>query len=466
MRASSIEARVCGLIDARGEAPWRVVGGITLVTRLVRGFELAGLERIVVVCDRPVEPEALEAVRDETRLAVQLLRPGAPLAEAAAELPEESELLVAEGSLVVDLRLQAALARSSAPTMVPCPERAAVRLARLSAEQLGAYGEAPDPALGWRTLEPESLDTWSAKLRGHQEILLLDAASPEVAARAETQLIQRTQKLVMDWPARWIDPHFESAIVRWLAPTRVGPDAVTWFGAAIALVGAALLYKGWLIASIPFMLLTGWLDGVDGKLVRLRLKGGWVGDAESLVDFVLENSWYVALAAWFHGAGMGDSAIWVWAVLAVGNAIDECSYFLAEILLGGTLDLLSAADGAFRLVAGRRNVYVWYLTVAFLTGFAWEGFVLCAVWAILTGLTHAVRLVMELRARRARSETLPTPQRGRNRARTRSAGSSGCRSGAGRPARGASCGRPGTSRRTRSRGIPDRECFPSRGARR
>jgi hypothetical protein len=401
MQAS--EVKVCGLIDARGEAPWRVVGGITLVTRLVRGFALAGLERILVVSDRSLEPEALEAARPETRLMVRRLQPGAPLAEAAAEISGESEFLVAAGSLVVDLRLQAALARSPAPTFVPCPGPATVRLARLSAEQLARYGALPDPALGWKTLEPSSLDTWSTKLRGHQEILLLDASSPEVAARAERLLIERTQKMVMDWPARWIDPHIEYAMVRWLAPTRVGPDAVTWVGAAVALAGAALLWKGWLVAAIPFMLLTGWLDGVDGKLVRLRLKGGWVGDAESVVDFFVENSWYLALAAWFHGAGMGESAIWVWAVLFTGNVIDESTYLVGDIFLGENIDLLTPADGAFRLVAGRRNVYVWYLTIAFLTGFAWEGFVLCAVWAIVTGPAHAVRLAVALRAKRART---------------------------------------------------------------
>ena len=402
MQSSSSEAKGCGLIDARGEAPWRVVGGISLVTRLVRGLELAGLERILVVCDRPLEPEALEAARRETRLATRRLQPGAPIAEVAAEFSEESEYLVADGSLVVDLRLQAALAHSPAPTFVPCPGQATLRLARLSADQLAGYGAPPDPALGWQTLEPNSLDTWSTKLRGHQEILLIDASSPEVAARAETLLIERTQKFVMDWPARWIDPHFENVMVRWLAPTRVGPDTVTWVGAAIALAGAGLLWKGWLIAAIPFMLLTGWLDGVDGKLVRLRLKGGWVGDAESVVDFFVENSWWAALAAWFHGAGMGESALWVWAVFFAGSLIDDSTYFLADIFLGENIDLLTPADGVFRLVAGRRNVYVWYLTVAFLTGFAWEGFVLCAVWAILTGPAHAVRLVVALRAKRAR----------------------------------------------------------------
>jgi hypothetical protein len=379
-----------------------VVGGISLVTRLVRGLELAGLERILVICDRPRDPEALEPARPETELATRHLEPGASLAEAAADVSGESEFLVAEGSLVVDLRLQTALARSPSPTLVPCPGRATARLARLSAAQLAAYGAPPDPSLDWRTLEPSSLDTWSPRMRGHQEILLLDAASPEAADRAETLLIQRTQKMVMDWPARWIDPHLENAMVRWLAPTRIGPDAVTWVGAAIALAGAALLWNGWLVAAIPFMLLTGWLDGVDGKLVRLRLKGGWVGDAESVIDFFVENAWYLALGVWFHGAGMGEAAIWVWAVFFAGNAIDESSYTLADSILRQNLDLLTPADGAFRLVAGRRNVYVWYLTVAFLAGFAWQGFVLCAAWAIVTGSIHAVRLAMALRAGRRR----------------------------------------------------------------
>ena len=44
-------------------------------------------------------------------------------------------------------------------------------------------------------------------------------------------------------------------------------------GAAIALAGAALLFKGWLVAAIPFMLLTGWLDRYD-RVWRAWQRGG------------------------------------------------------------------------------------------------------------------------------------------------------------------------------------------------
>lgn len=380
-----------GLIDARGQAPWRIVAGISLVMRLVRSFELAGVQRIAVVSDRVVDATELGATRSETRLSTLRLAEDVPLSEAALD-SAGADVLVVDGALVVDRRLLAALVRASAPTRVPTPPAGGVRLARVSAVELTRCRE---PAgADWSVLDPGDLPTWDLKMRGHQDVLLLDASTPDAARQAETLLVHRTQKSVMDWPARWIDPPVENALLRRLAPTRVGPDGVTWFGAAIALLAAALLWHGWLVSALPLMLLVGWLDGVDGKLARLRLKGGWVGEHEAIVDFFVENAWYVALTAWFHGSGHGEAAIWAGAIFVAANLVDELAYTFANPLLGRSLDLLTPADGAFRLVAGRRNVYVWYLVVAFLTGFAWEGFVLCAGWALMTGLVHAVRLVV------------------------------------------------------------------------
>ncbi len=378
-----------GLIDARGEPPWRIVAGISLVTRLVRSFELEGVQRIAVVSDRAVEASALGATRSQTQLSTLQAAKGAPLSEAALD-SAGADVLVVDGALVVDRRLLAALVRASAPTRVPTLPAGSVRLARVPAGELARCGESA--GADWIVLEPDDLPTWDLKMRGHQDVLLRDASTPEAVREAETLLVHRTQKSVMDWPARWIDPPVENALVRWLAPTRVGPDGVTGFGAALAIIAAVLLWHGWLVSALPLMLLVGWLDGVDGKLARLRLKGGWVGDRESVVDFFVENAWYVALAAWFHASGYDEAALWAGGIFIAANLVDELAYTFANPLLGRSLDLLTPADGAFRLVAGRRNVYVWYLVVAFLAGFAWEGFVLCAGWALMTALVHAVRL--------------------------------------------------------------------------
>jgi phosphatidylglycerophosphate synthase len=151
------------------------------------------------------------------------------------------------------------------------------------------------------------------------------------------------------------------------------------------------------------MLLVGWLDGVDGKLARLRLHYTKFGAAESFLDFLYENAWWFALTAHLHGSH-GDAALVAGGALILGNLLAEGMLTLGFAYLRNSLDLLSPFDRAFRIVAGRRNIFVWILILATLAGSLWGGFVVCAVWAMVTGLEHAARLVMELGARARRAE--------------------------------------------------------------
>jgi phosphatidylglycerophosphate synthase len=228
-------------------------------------------------------------------------------------------------------------------------------------------------------------------------MLLLDASDAAGTRRAQQALVRDTQKHVMDAPARWIDPFFENAILTRLAPTRVTPNQVTLVASALGFLAAWGLWHGHLALALPLMFLVGWLDGVDGKLARLRLHYTRVGAAESFFDFAYENAWWIALSAFLAGAGHGETALWLGAALVAGNLLDEVNYTLSDAWLGRSLDLLTPADGAFRLVAGRRNIYVVILAIATLLGSTWAGFVVCSLWAVATGLAHAARLGFAVR---------------------------------------------------------------------
>lgn len=390
------------MIDARDPAAWQVVGGISLVARLVRSLELEGVGTIIVVADRAASRAELRALRPATRVLCEPLEREAPLS-AALEAHAQTPLLVVDGTLVADRRLLRALARHPGPVVVsPVPADATgvprVRLARLSRGELELLGAPEIARKGFAALDPRDLETYTLEMRGQQPILLLDASTPERAAAATERLVRATQKQVMDAPARWIDPCFENAMLRRIAPTRITPNGVTLIGTAIGLVAAALLYQGWIWPAFSLMLLVGWLDGVDGKLARLRLHYTRLGAAESYLDFLYENAWWLALTAHLHGT-YGDAALLAGGALILGNLLAEGMLTLGFAYLENSLDLLSPFDRAFRIVAGRRNVFVWILILATLAGSLWAGFAACAVWAMLTGVEHAARLIMELGAR-------------------------------------------------------------------
>jgi phosphatidylglycerophosphate synthase len=396
------ESALLGLVDARGDAPWRVVGGISLTARLVRSLELLGIHEIVIAVDREPDPETLGSRHPATRLRVERLAPGAPLSSATSP----REVIAVDATLVVDRRLLGALVRTPTPSVVQpapgSPQR--VRLARLDARDLAVFGEPLEAASDLALLDPSEISTYSEEMRGHDPIVLFDASTPEGAKAAEDALVRSTQKHVMDAPARWIDPFFENAMLRGLAPTRVSPNHVTLAALVLGLLAAWWVWRGWLALALPTMFLVGWLDGVDGKLARLRLHYSRFGIGDPFFDFAYENAWWIAFSALMAESGHGDAAVWCGAALIGGNLLDEIAYTLSGMWLGTSLDLLTPADGAFRLIAGRRNVYVMILAVATLAGSTWGGFVVCGAWAVITGVAHGVRLGFARRAR-AHSES-------------------------------------------------------------
>jgi phosphatidylglycerophosphate synthase len=395
---------ITALLDARSPAAWRVVGGIPLVTRLVRSLELAGVSSVAIATDGSRSPADVMPRERRTRIACTHLSPDAPLADALPERDHGSSVFAADATLVVDRRLVGALLDAKTPTVVfPVPADAAgpsrVRLARLDPSQLAIFGEPWQAASAAAPLDPASLDTWYEEMREPRAILLLDASTPDRAAAAGETLVLETQKGVMDAPARWIDPFFENAMLRALAPTRVTPNMVSVGGTSVGVVAAFFLWQGLVALAFPLMILVGWLDGVDGKLARLRLQYTTLGAGESYLDFFYENLWWFALTAHLRPAH-GDAALVAGGALVLGNLCAEGMLTLGFKWLKTSLDLLTPFDNRFRLVAGRRNVYVWILVLATLAGSLWTGFVFCAVWAVVTGLEHAARLAMALAARR------------------------------------------------------------------
>lgn len=388
-------------IDARGEAPWRIVGGIPLVTRLVRSLELEGVSEIAVACDAPRPIPGFGARRSETRVRCAVLAPAEPFASALGT--GEDLVLAADGALVADRRLLRAVLASEGPCLVPPPPgEATVVLARITRRDAERFGAPLAPGDPFPRVLPERLPTFSDEMRGETPILYRSARTQDAARAAARALVLATQKHVMDAPARWIDPPIENAIVARLAPTRVTPNQVTIACTLLGFVAAWLLWHGIFALALPLMYGVGWLDGVDGKLARLRLHYSPLGAGESYFDFAYENAWWIALAAYLSGAGHTDAVAWG-AALVGGNLLDEIAYTLGHARLGVALDLLSPADGAFRLVAGRRNIYAAMLLVATLAGSPYGGLVAMGAWAVVTGVAHALRLVIALRAPAARN---------------------------------------------------------------
>ena len=374
------------------------MGGISVLERQARQLRRAGVAALYVVDVVPltVLPEGVEAIT-------------------SAQLPRridagERVFAIAAG-LVIDDRALAVVLASEAPAMLVCDAAApgAVCIERIDAatvtagamvlpsemvrEQALRIGEwdlgstliraaAIDSAT--RRIDFLALPTYAPARRRDAPLIWQRPDTPETAREATESLILAAQKGCLDWPARFLHPWPENLLVRLLAPTRITPNMVTLATGAIGVAAAVAFATGWLWTGLILALITGPLDGVDGKLARTRCEFSRWGDLEHLLDKLLEYAWYLCIA--WHFAGAQQSALpWAIAALIILPAIAEAvqgEFF--RRLTGIQLDDAGPTERRIRVVAGRRNTFLWTWLPMAAMGLWFEGFVMLAIYSIIT----------------------------------------------------------------------------------
>jgi len=232
-------------------------------------------------------------------------------------------------------------------------------------------------------------------------------------AAAAERILDSAQKGVLDFPARYLHPPVEDFLTRCLAGTPVTPNLVTVATGVLGFLAAWLFASGGSTAhagALGLALLVNVLDGVDGKLARVELLTSRFGDRlDHTLDVSFEFAWYLAIGWGLSGGEAGEP---------FGVALALVATMLGTRAVSGAYRWLSGRqihdhrvfDRAFRLIAGRRNIYV-LVWVAGLAAGALEGsFRLCLAWA---GVTLAVYLARTAMAgwHRARAAGRAGPER-------------------------------------------------------
>ncbi len=254
----------------------------------------------------------------------------------------------------------------------------------------------------------------SALSPGAQTVLL---ASCHNAGEAATQtIIQAAQKHTLDLPAQWLHPFFENRLVRLLCNTPITPNHVTLFTAFLGAAVGLLFLNGILWWGAILAYIVAILDGVDGKLARTKLQTSRLGEVEHVIDFFVEQSWYLCLTLYL--AGRADQPvidpsmmsptliIWIGGVLMASDVFDKLLYMWGHMVFGKQLDELGVFERRFRLIGGRRNVYLWFFLIGFGAGYPVPAFMIASVWALCTALIHSARFLYHLRYRAPREAVL------------------------------------------------------------
>src|SRR5947208_3352827 len=111
------------------------------------------------------------------------------------------------------------------------------------------------------------------------------------------------------------------------------------------------------------------------------------------LDHLIENSWWAAIAFDLWRGGQLPKVFYFFALLVASHLLDEFAKRRVKMAKGRLLDDITPFDRAFRLIAARRNVYVWILTCGFLLGIFLQNYAFICGWAAFSAAVHLVRSI-------------------------------------------------------------------------
>jgi phosphatidylglycerophosphate synthase len=138
-------------------------------------------------------------------------------------------------------------------------------------------------------------------------------------------------------------------------------------------------------------LVIGVLDGIDGKLARLKVQTTKLGKKEHDLDYLVETSWWAALAYHFHATGQIRYAYVIFFAFFAFHRLERVVKKAVQRRIGRNLDDFAPFDRLVRIVAGRRNIYTWLFAFFLVIGAPATGFIWLCLWGVASAVIYTLR---------------------------------------------------------------------------
>ena len=325
------------VLTANAPAALTEVCGISLLERWLRILQRLGFRQATILSTTPdairVCIAAPSWARADITASVRVQHGAVLTAQDLAGLGDR--LLIAPGDSYCDPRLLMALMNRKETTAL-VDSRCAVALvrgewlARAHPEQPVRERLSADAGAGnIGRLNLNDLPSYVADLRRNVRPIWFAAPSINDLARVESLLLDAAQNGTLDFPAKVHAP-IENWIVARLCRTSITPNQITLLTALLSAAVTALFASGHLSAGIILALIVGVLDGLDGKQARVKVETTELGRREHLLDYLLELSWWTALAYHFTTFGQVPTAPLLLVLLVCSDAADRLAKRFAK----------------------------------------------------------------------------------------------------------------------------------------
>ena len=248
------------------------------------------------------------------------------------------------------------------------------------------------------TVDAAKVDDYIVSMRRRLRPVCFPAPPEQKRRLVERIIFDSAQNGTLDLPA-YLHAPIETGIISLLCKTRITPNQITIAGFVIGCSATAAFSLGAAGLGILAALAFGIVDGLDGKQARVKIETTERGKWEHHLDYLIENSWWTAIAFHLWQSGQLPNAFLLLGLLVGSHLLDEFAKRRAKLATGRLLDDLTRFDRAFRLIAARRNVYVWVLAFGFLLNTFPQSYAIICGWAAVSAAVHLMRSIWICNAR-------------------------------------------------------------------
>jgi phosphatidylglycerophosphate synthase len=388
--------------------------GVNLLERLLRILQRLGFRRAIVFSITPeiVGAELAKHSWAREKLIVHLVS-GAigPLTpQLVLEQRLSERFLIVPGNIYCDARLLAALcAKESSAALVdsnppefarslirnPCGPALVTRDFLFALSPAAPFFEELKNKTDNRkvdTVDAAAEDDYIITMRRRVRPVCFPAPPEQSRRLAERIILDSAQNGTLDLPAYFHAP-IETGIISVLCKTRITPNQITIAGFIIGCSATAAFALDRVGLGILAALIFGIVDGLDGKQSRVKIEMTERGKWEHYLDYLIENSWWAAIAFHLWRSGQFPNVFYFFALLIGSHLLDEFAKRRAKMAKGRLLDDVTPFDRAFRLIAARRNVYVWIVACGFLLDAFPQSYAIICGWAAVSAAVHLVRSI-------------------------------------------------------------------------
>ncbi len=234
------------------------------------------------------------------------------------------------------------------------------------------------------------------KMRKDVKPYWIDIDTPKNLTKAKEIIVESSAKEASDLLAHYFHRPIENSIVGHLSDTRITPNQVTILVNIVAYTVTALFFFGHLLMASILTFVVGIMDGLDGKLARVKGKSTKLGTLEHPFDLLYEFFWIASLGLFLSNTLQSTTPATLAILSIIVIAFYRQVYDRFGRTMGKSLDVYGEFERKFRRIAGRRNLYNIHILAWILVGAPLYSLVTILLHSVVTSFVYTIRAAIHM----------------------------------------------------------------------